>query len=90
MRESPADELLKTRGSSHGDWDETARLAQMFKRVVRSANKWPELGPNHQEALDLITLKVARVLSGNPDFAEHWDDIIGYASLVARTLEVKA
>lgn len=87
MRETPVDALLETRGSTHGDYNETARLAQMFKCVLRSAKNWEDIPDDRKESLDLITLKIARILSGNPDFAEHWDDIIGYASLVARTLK---
>jgi hypothetical protein len=29
----------------------------------------------------MILHKLARVLSGNPDNADHWDDIGGYARL---------
>lgn len=87
MRKTPVDALLESRGSTHGDYGETARLAQMFKLVLRSARQWDKMKDEHRESLDLITLKIARVLSGNPEFAEHWDDIIGYSSLIARTLK---
>lgn len=83
------EDLLATRGSTHGDYNETARLAQEFKRVLRSARTWEGQKDATRESLDLITLKIARVLSGNADFAEHWDDIIGYAALIARTLKDK-
>lgn len=87
MRVTPVDALLTSRGSTHGDYNETARLAQALKRVVRSARCWEGLKDDQRESIDLITLKVARILSGNPEFAEHWDDIIGYAALIARTLK---
>lgn len=87
MRVTPVDNILSARGSTHGDYNETARLAQQLKRVVRSARCWDGLRDDQRESIDLITLKVARILSGNPEFAEHWDDIIGYAALIARTLK---
>jgi hypothetical protein len=34
-----------------------------------------------REALDYIAGKLARILSGQPGYADHWDDIAGYAKL---------
>jgi hypothetical protein len=40
-----------------------------------------------QEAFDFIASKLARILSGQAKFADHWRDIAGYAMLVVRELE---
>jgi len=57
-------------------------IAQALKSLVRSAVD------NHSdgqiEALEMICVKMARILAGDPDHADHWDDIAGYARLVAR------
>jgi hypothetical protein len=37
--------------------------------------------PVHREALDMIALKLSRILSGQANFKDHWDDIAGYAKL---------
>jgi hypothetical protein len=34
--------------------------------------------------LEMIAHKIGRVLAGDPNHADHWDDIAGYARLVAR------
>lgn len=40
--------------------------------------------PTHkEEALKMILRKIARILSGDPDYRDSWDDIAGYALLGA-------
>jgi hypothetical protein len=39
------------------------------------------------EALDMIALKLSRILSGQANFKDHWDDIAGYAKLGAEACE---
>lgn len=39
------------------------------------------------EALDLMATKQSRIVSGDPTFADHWDDIAGYARLGKVTYE---
>ena len=34
----------------------------------------------------MIACKIARILSGDPNWRDHWDDIAGYATLVAERL----
>lgn len=43
--------------------------------------------PDQQEALDMIAHKLGRILNGDPDYADSWADIAGYARLVADRLE---
>lgn len=38
------------------------------------------------EALDMIASKLSRVICGDPDTADHWADIGGYAMLVYEDL----
>jgi hypothetical protein len=49
---------------------------------MRTAPNWPTLPPDVREALEMIQLKVARILIGDPEYADNWHDIIGYAKLV--------
>jgi len=42
---------------------------------------------DQREALDMICHKIARIVNGNPDYADSWTDIAGYATLVAERLE---
>jgi hypothetical protein len=41
------------------------------------------------EALDMIFHKIGRILNGDPNYADSWIDIAGYAKLVADRLEGK-
>jgi hypothetical protein len=43
--------------------------------------------PEQQEALDGIATKVARILSGNPNCADHFADIAGYIALATLAMD---
>ena len=74
-------QLLQTREKTHGSYPSTARLSQALKDTMKSGPNWISLSDAQAEALEMIALKIARILSGNPDYADHWDDVIGYARL---------
>lgn len=40
----------------------------------------------HMEAIEMIFHKIGRIGAGNPNFVDHWEDIAGYATLVAQRL----
>jgi hypothetical protein len=42
---------------------------------------------DQREALDMIAHKIGRILNGDPNYADSWVDIAGYAKLVADRLE---
>ena len=74
-----ADEIISTRALTHGRFIDTATIAQNLKAAA--SNPVYRLEPNQREALDMIFVKMARILSGDPSNADHWDDIAGYAQL---------
>ena len=43
-----------------------------------------------REALEMICTKMARIINGDPTYADNWLDIAGYAKLVADRLEGKS
>lgn len=49
--------------------------------------KWRHLAPDQREALEMIAHKIGRILNGDPNYADSWADIAGYAKLVADRLE---
>lgn len=76
-----AKQIIENRASTHGDYAEVSRTAQMIKSAI-SRNL-----PDYQrEALDLIATKIARISCGNNDEPDHWIDIEGYARLVRERL----
>jgi hypothetical protein len=76
--------LLDERAATHGSYHDNARIAQELKDLFRDCPGWDRMGPVHRESLDLIALKMARILSGKFDNADHWHDIAGYAELVVK------
>ncbi len=77
--------ILAERRKTHGDFTEHARVSQNLKAMAHNAVNWTEttLTPSQMEAVDMILHKIGRILAGNPSFKDHWDDIAGYAKLVA-------
>lgn len=81
---TPTDNLLSERGKTHGAFNRHAHFTQELKGVMAAAQQ--QLTASQQEALDMIAHKIGRILAGNPDFADHWDDIAGYARLISLEL----
>lgn len=82
--EAPArPDLLVEREKTHGSFAHNAMISQELKAIF--AQPRPGVHPpsrsEHREALDMIALKLSRILSGQADFKDHWQDISGYALL---------
>lgn len=76
------DKTLEDRRSTHGDFLDHATATQHLKMVMHDHPGWDNLDVMQREALDMIAHKIGRVLSGDPNFADHWHDIQGYARLI--------
>ena len=74
-------EVIETREETHGSYTDTANVAQDTKAVWHFSNGWYKLTNRERESLDLIATKVARILSGDAEFKDHWTDIAGYAEI---------
>lgn len=48
------------------------------------------LRPDAQQSIDTILDKIARILNGDPNYLDNWDDIQGYAKLVADRIRSEA
>lgn len=85
------DAVLTERGSRYGAFTTHAEVTQRLKMVAQKFlhNSGKELGFDQQEALDMIFHKIGRIINGDPDYADSWVDIAGYAKLVADRLEGK-
>ena len=88
---SDVNTVLNERGSRYGAFKDHAAIAQDFKITasVFLDNRNKSLAADQQEALDMIFHKIARIINGDPDYADSWVDIAGYATLVAERLEGK-
>jgi len=82
---------LAERGSRYGDFTDRAELAQELQDVMRGfrkpgpqgqiVNPWAKLDSVKRQALTVIADKIARILSGDPNYTDNWHDIQGYAKL---------
>lgn len=80
------EQTLAEREDRYGAFVDHARLAQNLTEVMHGAAKWEDLRAIHREALEMIQHKIARILNGDPDYADNWHDIAGYATLVEQYL----
>lgn len=90
---------LAQRGSRYGDFTDHARLCQALMLELQEfkpgatpsggLRKWEQLSPVQRQALTVIMDKVARILSGDPNYDDNWHDIQGYAKLVEDRLPKK-
>lgn len=78
--------ILAERGKTHGDFTDNARVMQSLKRIVHAEAGWDKLTDVQREALHMILHKVGRIISGNPNTHDHWDDIAGYAKLASERI----
>lgn len=76
------DPLLAAREATHGDFGETARIAQRIKEAMRASPNWAALPDWAKEAMEMKAAKLARFLCGDVTNPEHLTDDIGYARLV--------
>lgn len=92
---------LAERGARYGDFTDHARIAQQLQDTMRvsgvsndamSCNTgWYGLTSVQKQALTVIADKIARILSGDPNYVDNWHDIQGYAKLAEdRCVEVSA
>ena len=77
------EELLTSRNYTHGDFTNNARVSRALKFIITN-HAGHEVSPTQREALDMICLKISRIITGDPNFKDHWDDIAGYATLAAK------
>ncbi len=89
--EAPSvDTILAERGKRYGKFTGHAQLAMSLKSKIRwhrEVNKMDKLADDQQEALDMICHKIGRIVNGDPNYADSWVDIAGYAKLVADRLQ---
>jgi hypothetical protein len=85
------DAILDARGSRYGNFLDHARITQRLKEVAHgfAAHHGKSFDVDQAEALDMIFHKIGRILNGDPNYADSWIDIAGYAKLVADRLEGK-
>lgn len=80
---SDIDKILAERAKTHGDYTEHAQCTQDIMAILVSHRNWSKLTADQKETLHMIAHKMGRVVTGNPNVADHWDDMAGYSKLSA-------
>jgi hypothetical protein len=80
---------LTERGTRYGKFSGHAQVTQEIKRAMtRHAHAINNTFTDSQwEALEMIAHKIGRIINGDPNYADSWVDIAGYAKLVADELQ---
>lgn len=75
---------LTERGQRYGKFTGHAEVTQDLKDCIQAhlAARSKVLAADQKEALDMICHKLGRIINGDPDYADSWHDIAGYAQLV--------
>jgi Domain of unknown function (DUF6378) len=85
--------MLIERAKTHGDFTDHARITTELKAIIRDElslrfdRTQPPLSPVQREALDMICHKIGRIIAGNPNINDHWDDIAGYAKITSQRIK---
>lgn len=79
---SDINSTLQERGERYGQFEVHAAIAQGIKREMQASPNWATLPDDQKEALEMTAHKIARILNGDPEYLDSWDDISGYITLV--------
>ena len=82
------DSVLDTRQGTHGDFTDNANIADTIQQVMQASPNWTALSSVQRQALTNISGKISRILSGDPNYADNWIGIQGYAKLAQDRLPV--
>lgn len=80
--------LLAERRKTHGDYREHAAITRVVLEAWAANRNWSKLTDSQKETLHMIAHKVGRIVTGDPNVKDHWDDIAGYATLISQQLGV--
>lgn len=86
LEKSALDATLDERGARYGVFSKHANVSQALKKTLFYCRAKGSLADDQAEALEMICHKLARIVNGDPDYADSWLDIAGYAQLVADRL----
>jgi hypothetical protein len=73
------EDIIRERDKTHGDWSRQSQLSHDLKR--RIAQEQPDLTASQWEAIEMIQVKIARIVCGDPFHKDSWLDVAGYATL---------
>lgn len=88
--------VLAERHNSYGHFINNARMTENLLAAMDGSmqlgpgpNHWLKLDADQRQALHLIATKISRLLTGDPNHVDSWQDIAGYAQLIVDRLQGK-
>ena len=86
------EDILQARGEKYGRFVDQATVVVQLKSIIheRLAERQIAVAVDQLEAIYMICHKLGRIANGDPNYADSWLDIAGYATLVADRLEGEA
>ena len=90
-QETDVGQVLNARGSRYGNYLKQTEISHALMRVMNDAlcERGTMLAPDQADALNMIAVKISRIINGDPNYDDNWLDIAGYATLVAERLAGK-
>lgn len=76
-------ETLEQRGEQYGDFRQMAEFSQELKNLLLT----DQMTAVQREVTEMICVKLARIVNGNPNHRDSWLDIAGYAQLVVNDID---
>ena len=86
---SEINQILEERETTHGDFEMKAIFIQEIMENISGLYDWKNMSADQKEAIHMILVKLSRILYGDANHIDHWDDIAGYATLVSERLNNK-
>ena len=84
----PIEQILAERGKEYGSFEDNAATTQKLCSVALDFGL--NLENLHKEAIHMVMHKISRIVCGNPNHIDSWQDISGYAQCVVNALETRA
>lgn len=81
MSKQEVHEILAERQGTHGSFDEASVTVQRIKSLMRCTPNWDKLSSAQREALEMTQHKIGRILYGDPNHLDSWQDAQGYMKL---------
>lgn len=81
------EKTLEERGKTHGNFKDVSETYDRMDTAMQTSGvNIGNLKSTQALALDVIIQKIARIVNGDPDFSDHWEDIAGYSTLIVKEL----
>ena len=87
---SDVQKTLDKRGKNYGSYLDQSCIAENLMSQIEQEKGWKRFPPTHRQATRMIAIKLARLLNGDPNHADSWHDIAGYASLAEKHCDLQS